>query len=284
MRPVVRAQVDRARAPPRSLRAARRPARRSLADEREDRAVVIGVGVDVEQPACAAERRADRLDRRRGRALRRSSEPTRAAARPYSRSGEGVLRPARAGVRRLVARRGLFADRDRPGWEDELDELDGRARRAPAGADARRRLRHRLPDPASAAARSSGSTRARDAGGCAAARRRARRSSRATHSRCRSPTAASTACSPSHFYGHLEEPSGALPRRGAARRAGARRRRRVAGRTRRSTRSGRSGCSRTAPAGRSTSAASSRQALADELGGGEVLTRAAGSSSVRSPQ
>ena len=58
-----------------------------VADEREDRAVVVGVGVDVEELGVLAERVAQRVERRLRRAPRRSSAPIRAAAsRAYSRS------------------------------------------------------------------------------------------------------------------------------------------------------------------------------------------------------
>ncbi len=40
---------------------------------------------------------------------------------------------------------GRFADRDRPGWHTERDALLDAPRGLAAGADARRRLRHRLP-------------------------------------------------------------------------------------------------------------------------------------------
>ena len=45
---------------------------------------------------------------------------------------------------------GRFADRDRPGWDEELAELGRDDRVAAAQAHARRRVRHRLPHAASA--------------------------------------------------------------------------------------------------------------------------------------
>ena len=51
-----------------------------VADEREHRAVVVRVGVHVEQPRVPRERRADRVDRRAARDPPRSSARTRAAA------------------------------------------------------------------------------------------------------------------------------------------------------------------------------------------------------------
>ena len=61
-----------------------------------------------------------------------------------------VLRAARSGVRRLVdRRRGQFAARDRPGWHAEDRSADPRRSGVlPAGADARRRLRHLRSSPA----------------------------------------------------------------------------------------------------------------------------------------
>ena len=61
------------------------------------------------------------------------------------RSGEGVLRPARARVRRLVARRGLVRRPRAARLGGGAAPAEGVARGAPGRTDARRRLRHRLP-------------------------------------------------------------------------------------------------------------------------------------------
>ena len=55
-----------------------------VSDEREDGAVVVGVGVDVEQPRVRGERGRERVDRRRGRVPPRSSGRTRAAAHAHT--------------------------------------------------------------------------------------------------------------------------------------------------------------------------------------------------------
>ena len=77
---------------------------RLRADEREDRAVVVGVGVHVEQARVRAERDADRVDRRRVAAL---AEVRNRLERQHARTLGGVKeyydRPG-ARVRRLVAR------------------------------------------------------------------------------------------------------------------------------------------------------------------------------------
>ena len=70
-----------------------------------------------------------------------------------------------------------------------------RDRVAPGGADARRRLRHRLPDAASARRRHRPRPERRRCSTRRAARCRTRRSSRATRSTCRSRTALRPRCS-----------------------------------------------------------------------------------------
>ena len=105
--------------------------------------------------------------------------------------------------------RGLFADRDRPGWDEELGELAAAVGALPSGADARRRLRDRLPDAASARRRRRARSERPDARGGRARRLRTPRSCRATRSRCRSPTAASTGCSPATSTATSPSPSGA---------------------------------------------------------------------------
>ena len=92
-----------------------------LADDREHRAVVVGVGVHVEHAARAP--RARRRSRRSspGRGPRRSSAPTRAAARSYSRARDPaaihlpLARLARARPARLPRlRRGRASARVAP--------------------------------------------------------------------------------------------------------------------------------------------------------------------------
>ena len=78
----VRAQVDPLDRDPRALRE-RAVQLARLAREREDGAVVIGVGVDVEHArAAGCERRADGLEDARGRGPRRRWGPPAAAAQP----------------------------------------------------------------------------------------------------------------------------------------------------------------------------------------------------------
>src|SRR5581483_4638790 len=99
--------------------------------EREDGTVVIRVGVDVEHPGVLCERRADRLDRCVVAALAEVWYRLERQHLSYSRNRW------RAGSERMKeyydARapeyddwylgRGRFAERDRPGWEAEIDEL-----------------------------------------------------------------------------------------------------------------------------------------------------------------
>ena len=86
-----------------------------FADEGEDRPVVVGVGVDVEQLGRA--RRARRAGRRASpaRVPRRSSAPIRAAApRAYSRSVKAYYEARAREYDDWVYGTGLFAERDRP--------------------------------------------------------------------------------------------------------------------------------------------------------------------------
>ena len=73
-------------------------------DQREHRAVVVGIRVHVQQARVCAERRPDRIDRRLVAARTEVWNRLERQHSSYSRSREGVLRPARAGIRRLVAR------------------------------------------------------------------------------------------------------------------------------------------------------------------------------------
>ena len=92
--------------------------------------------------------------------------------------------------------RGPFADRDRPGLDEERTQLEAVVASLPA-------LRTRSTSPAApassrgtCAARSPGSTRATRCSRSPGSRRRMRPSSRATRSTCRSRMTRSTACSP----------------------------------------------------------------------------------------
>ena len=71
---------------------------RLAADEREDRAVVIGVGMDVQQAGMRIERGADRIDRRLVATFAEVGNRLERQHSSYSRSREGVLRPAGAGI------------------------------------------------------------------------------------------------------------------------------------------------------------------------------------------
>ncbi len=76
------------------------------ADEREDRAVVVWIGMNVEQADAARERLPDRRDRGPVAPLREVGHRLEREHGPTLGSREGVLRGPRAGVRRLVARHG----------------------------------------------------------------------------------------------------------------------------------------------------------------------------------
>ena len=176
--------------------------------------------------ACADERRADRVDRRRGRVPRRSSAPTRAAARAYSRSGEGVLPRASAASTTTGGSAAACSPTatGRAGTRSAT-RARSRDRRAPG-----RRARSTSPAaPASSRgtcpARSSGSTRA-----TRCSRIAAEQAPQATFVQGDAldaavrRTARSSACSPSYFYCHLEEDDRVrVPRRGPPCRPRARR-------------------------------------------------------------
>ena len=122
MRAVVAPEVD---ALPRHLHGREQPPDQLVlgADDREDRAVVVGVGVDVEQARMGAERRAESVDRPCVAAL---------AEVRYRLEGEHV--PTLRTVKEYYDRRapeyddwylgrGKFADRVRPEWEAERTTL-----------------------------------------------------------------------------------------------------------------------------------------------------------------
>ena len=126
---------------------------------------------------------------------------------------------------------GLFAERDRPGWEEDLRELEHVVERMTPATTLdvacgtgflTRHLRGEITGLDQ-------SERMLDDRRRAAPRRR--RSSPATHSRCRSTTASSSGCSRATSTVTSRPPERAsVPRRGAPRRGGARRRRQRAAR------------------------------------------------------
>ena len=95
-----------------------------LAHEREDRAVVIGVGVNVEEARVLDERRGERVERLPVAALREVRHGLERKRHPRSVRTVKAYYEARAreyddwylGV-------GRFTERDRPGWEEELERL-----------------------------------------------------------------------------------------------------------------------------------------------------------------
>ena len=104
-----------------------------VADEREDRAVVVRLDVDVEQLRVPVERGADRVNRPRSRPSEKFGTASKGHRHgPYSRSREGVLRRARHRVRRVVRRDGSLRERDRPDWDEEIAALVATIER-PAG-------------------------------------------------------------------------------------------------------------------------------------------------------
>ena len=166
---------------------------------------------------------------------------------------------------------GLFARRERPGWHEEVQRLIAVLEALAAGAHARRRLRHRLPHAAPAGRRHrpgperhdgrdrhrrAGSTRRAGRGRAAAVRRR----------RVRAPVHQPLLRPPAARRGGR-----ALPRRGAPRRRRAGRRRRRAPPRRRGRAAGRSAASTTAARHQVYKRRFRGSALAEELGGGEVL-------------
>ena len=224
-----------ARARPRIPATSASTSSRSVADQREDRAVVIGVGVDVEQPRVRARAPSPiaSIVARSRPSLKFGTDSSGSTRRTLG-GREGVLRQARAGVRRLVPRHAASSPTaTAPGWDAELAQLVGGGRRAPARPHARRRLRHRLPDAASARRRRRRSTRAR-----ACSTKRAAQAPSATFVQGDAlalpfPDARFDRVFTGHFYGHLERTERerflAEARRVATR---ARRRRRVARSTR----------------------------------------------------
>src|SRR5690349_2989245 len=95
------------------------------AHEREDRAVVVGVRVDVEQPCAAGpQRRRQRVDRRRVAAL---GEVRDGLERPRHARSLGTVKtyydrraPEYDEWYRGV---GQYAERDRPGWHEEVEAV-----------------------------------------------------------------------------------------------------------------------------------------------------------------
>ena len=114
----------------------------ALAHEREDGAVVIGVDVHVEQPRGRRERGAQRLDDRGVTALREVRHGLEHES--YSRSVKAYYEARAPEYDDWWRRRGLFEQRDRPGWDDERETLLADPCRASAAAHTRRRVRHRL--------------------------------------------------------------------------------------------------------------------------------------------
>ena len=89
--------------------------------------------------------RASALDRRPRRGPPRSS--ARIRAHSYSRSVKAYYEARAEEYDDWWVGAGLFEQRDRPGWESERESLFLTLAALRAGADARRRLWHRLPDP-----------------------------------------------------------------------------------------------------------------------------------------
>jgi SAM-dependent methyltransferase len=93
------------------------------ADKGEDRPVVILVGVDVEQPGVAAECLADRIDHR---AIASFGEVRHRFENSHVRTLGAVKAYYHARAREYDdwwLGRGLYGDRERPGWEDELSDI-----------------------------------------------------------------------------------------------------------------------------------------------------------------
>src|SRR4051812_40700989 len=92
-------------------------------DEREDGAVVILVGVDVEQARVRVERSADRVDRR---AVAPDTEVRNRLERQHGRTLRAVKEYYDTRAPEYDdwwLGRGLYSGRERRGWEDELGEL-----------------------------------------------------------------------------------------------------------------------------------------------------------------
>ena len=167
------------------------------ADEREDRAVVVVVGVDVEQARAA-------------RAQSRASASIVAPVTPLGEVRDGLERPRHARslgsvkayydkrarrVRRVVPRGGPVRGARAAGLGGGSRGAGRRSRCTSACADARRRLRHRLPDAAPAGRGRRPRSERVDARGGPHAGAGRDATSRATRSRFRSRTARSDASS-----------------------------------------------------------------------------------------
>ncbi len=99
--------------------------------------------------------------------------------------------------------RGLFTDRDRPGWEDELGELAEVIAALPAGADARRGVRHRLSHAPSPRRRRRARPERADARGGRAPGSDGDLRRRVTRSPLPFPDRSFDRVFTGHFYGHL---------------------------------------------------------------------------------
>src|SRR5262245_17805329 len=123
MRALVLAQVDPlARTRNAGKQRSRQPV--VVADEREDRTVVVGVGVDVQHLRRSRKRPRECIDRRLVAALREVRH--RFERQPHGRT----LRAVKTYYDRRAHEyddwwlgRGLYVDRDRPGWDDEVRVL-----------------------------------------------------------------------------------------------------------------------------------------------------------------
>ena len=125
-----------------------------VADQREHRPVVIRVDVGIEEPRarrpeCASHGVDDvgiapLRDVRHG--LERMHLPTLEIVREPTAPAYYDRRAPEYDDWYLGV--GLFADRERPGFDDELARVSEVLAGLPSGAHARRRLRNRLPDPA----------------------------------------------------------------------------------------------------------------------------------------
>ena len=175
------------------------------ADEREDRTVVIRVAVHVEQPRVRSDRVADRVDRLAVAPSEKFGTDSSSSARAYSRSRVKEYYDTRAPeYDDWYLGHGRFADRDRPGWDEELAALAATIAALPPSADARRRLRHRLSHAASAR-RSSASTRATTCSPIAQRAAAGRDVRAGRRPRAPVPGRRFDRLFTGHFYGHLEE-------------------------------------------------------------------------------
>ena len=94
-----------------------------LPDHREHGAVVVGIGVDVEQTRPPGERRTDRVDRRPVAPFREVRHRLERQHAPYSRAVQEYYDRRAPEYDEWYLGAGLFAERERPGWEDELERL-----------------------------------------------------------------------------------------------------------------------------------------------------------------